>query len=1203
MKRKQLKRKILSRNLLRETLFRCSFLLLALMVGTAQLSASSEAQEVKVSLNVQNQTIADVFSAITEQTGLKFFFNDTQLDVNRRVTVNALKEPFSSVLRKILAGTGYSYEAYKKQVVIVKEKQEESKERIISGVVTDDSGVPLPGVSVVLKGTKLGVATDIDGNFELRCPKSSGKLLFSFIGTIPKEVPLSKKSHISVVLEEDTEVLEEIVVTGYQKLNINQAAGAFNKVDMKEFEKRLSPDVTSSLEGLSSSLVISHTPGSSSKELTIRGISTLQGSSSPLIIVDGFPYSGGLSSINAYEIESITLLKDAASASIYGAKSANGVIVITTKRGQRGNLKIHYMNTMSFSQKPDIEYVMNRVSSSDFVDIGTTFFNENKSNLNSYQHYVETGNMQANRHIRTHNRVIALHIAQKEGRISQAELDRKLAILRTTDNTAELKRMLLQTPFSQQHNLSASYGSDGFRMRTSLSYYNNKSGFRGTKGDGFMYNLNSIIDVSKRFTLDLAANFNFNRGERFTEGASRYFDLSSYESLYDEQGNPLSVTRPSFNPGTNSGGRYGGKQDYAIQQLKNIGLLDETYYPAADYGRSKANSENWGARFQAQMKMKILEDLKGILAFNVTKGAGLGKSITDKNSWEMRSWINNLTGKTDDNKKDKLYVPMGSRIVERRTDNTNYLLRGQLDYDKKIKENQQFIAIVGSEIQANKKTGTSVDRLGYDEVSNTYRETDYERLSTKDIPKVFHPNGSIPGGVRFSNSFSENENRYFSLYSNFNYLYSTRYVLSGSLRIDQSNLFGTDPKYRFKPMWSVGSKWRIAEENFFTSSLFSNLDLQMSYGINGNISHGQGPFDIALDTFAYRADNARALTFSSYAVPDLRWEKTETFNIGLHSRLLNDRISFSFDYYRKNTKDLLANAEGDPTLGSNFIMRNDATISNNGYEFTLQTLNLQTGDFKWSTFLNLNYNKSKVEKIYEREERAYSIAGRIRSSLGYEPNSIFVFEWAGVDDKGNGLIRRGNGDLVAISPSNYEGGTFHPYYTPEIADLKHAGTVLPKMTSTMTNNFSYKNLSLSFMFVYQGGHIMLRDGYNGQDIGSNTGNPNKELAKAWKKKGDEKHTDVPRQNSARYSYSIARNSTKNIIEGDFIRLRDIVLSYTLPKDLLSRVGVQEVTINLRGKNLWLWTKNPYGIDTETQGLGYRGFPVVKSFSAGLNVTF
>ncbi len=1065
------------------------------------------------------------------------------------------------------------------------------------GVVKDQYGEPLLGVSILLKSNDLskvkgGTTTDLKGEYRIVSKDGKGIVVFSFVGMKTKKVPF-RKGKFNLVLEEEAQSLDEVVIsTGYQNVKASEMVGAVNKVSMKNFGNRIAGggrNMVTALEGLTPTLVAASDPSNSgNKRLLIRGVSTLSANKSPLVVVDGFPYSGGIESLNPYDIESITMLKDAASAAIYGASSGNGVIVVTTKRGKGSGLKFQYSTNVEISGKKDLEYFMNRASSKDLIEVEKEYFDKYKDQLHSYQYNLKKDPSRAKPI--TRNKVVWLLIENKEGRLSDAELQRQLSILENTDNLDDYEKLFLQNPLYQEHNLAVDYVKEGIKLRSSLNYNHSNSSIKGTENQGVRYALNSYIDVSDKIRLDLSGNFNISESESYNSSLED-LRLSPYERLYDDNGTPLAITKPE------------GKDPFAIKRFKDLGLLDETYKPAEDYGISKRNSKNWGARFQAQLRLALTNSLSATLGFNINKGSSVSRTLIGKNSWEMRTTFNKFTKKDTINGqlvKGEVLIPMGSRIQEERLDNMNYLLRAQLQYDKTFEEVHKFTALLGSEIRANKSTGIAMDKLGYNAQSNLFDNyLDYKELA-EGIKGTFHT-GYYPPSISFKDYFLETENRYFSLYGNASYNYDGRYVLHGSIRIDQSNLFGTDPKYRYKPLWSAGAKWRVAEEDFFNKDIVNRLDLQCSYGLNGNISNQNGPFDLAIFKRYFNAENAQGLAITSPKINDLRWEKTKSFNIGFQAGFYQDRISLTADYYIKNTTDVLADTEIDPTLGYGLVQKNDATLSNKGFEVGLTTVNVRTNNFSWSTYLNVNFNKSLVKEAYlDKDEAAYGLVGKQKNLTGYEPSSLFVFKSAGVDGEGHALIEKVDGKKLPIK--SYTEG-FTPYSLTH-DDMIHAGTTIPKFVGRLTNNLSYKNFELSFMFIYQGGHVLLKDSYYGQNIGSRPQSLNKDIAKAWKKTGDEKKEGVlPKVGSLEY-YSIVKASTKNVIKGDYLRLRDVVFSYTLPQSFISKNKyIKECRIDLKGRNLYLWTKNKEGIDPEAHGLGNRSFPITKSVSLGVNLIF
>lgn len=1082
---------------------------------------------------------------------------------------------------------------------------------IIKGQIKDEKGNPIKDVRIQNK-TK-GIIAHSDAMGEYIIVASEGDVLeffkddkvFHTVKVGDKKVldftfPLNNEG------QEREKGIQEVVITGYQRVEANKSAGSYNVVDMKSFERRGNSDIVSNLEGLSPSLVLSTNPSdpSGSKELTIRGVSTLAGSSSPLIVVDGFQYEGDLKSINPYEVENITLLKDAAAASIYGAKAANGVIVVTTKKGKSGKTQIRYTNNLTFSSKADLGYAMNRVGSSSLVDIQEQSALEayNTGVIINYRYRRENNMSSASNVAYANNRVYSLYSDLYYGYITQDAMNAELAVLRNTDNTNDLRKTYLQSPFINQQNISVMGGNEDFRYRSSLNYTDEYGNIKNTKNNRILFDFVSDLKFTPKFNLEFQSNLTLNNnentplqyGESSPNSLSRAFAISSYERFYDAENNPIAVRIPYFNRSSNNGGMYGGKDPYEIQRLISLGLLDETYYPAQDFGRYSYTDKNWSMRVQAMLNYKMTNWLTARFGGQLQKTAGTIRNLAEANSWYMYHLINNTTPMPYTQDRSTLNIPYGARLQESRFDSYVYLMRGQLDFAKDFGQHN-ISGIVGSEIQDVKSTYTNTDRFGYDTRSNIFLPVNNYNL-TQQLTNVAIPLGIISGGIPMDEGFGETQNRFFSLYGNIQYGYANKYILTGSARIDQSNLFGTDPQYRYKPFWSVGAKWRVGKEEFLKEKDWT-LDMRVSYGFNGNIANLYGPFDIARKSYVVRAQNAMGLQIESYKIPNLRWEQTATTNVGLDTRLFSKRVNMSLDYYHKNTTDVLSEVEEDPTRGSAYIARNDANIVNKGFEITLNSNNILKENFTWNTQFNFRINTGIVKKAFFNPDGygAHFFTGRRLNLENNTPNSLFVFDYAGVSSNGNGQIRRANGDIVEID-TNVNPAIF------TMEDLKSAGPTLPKYVAGLNNSFTYKNVTLSFLLVYQGGHKLLKDSYDGEFLGRNIYMVNADAARAWQAAGDEATTDIPAISSTNYSH-IIRGSSKNVIDGDFIRLRDVILSYTIPSHFLEDFRMKELTLNLRAGNFWLWTKNKEGIDPETQGLGVRTFSVQKTFTIGATLTF
>lgn len=1086
----------------------------------------------------------------------------------------------------------------------------------IQGVIKDTSGEPLPGAYVIVKGSQAGVSTDLNGAYLIKVPKGN-TLVFKMLGMVSQEKLVNQSSTLNITLQEDLQEIEQVVVTGYQKVDANKVATAYTKIDVQDFQRKAATNVVQGLEGLSSSLVLAANPNSpGSKAFSIRGVSTLSGSSQPLIVVDGFPYQGSIEALNPYQVESITLLKDAASASIYGAKSSNGVIVITTKRGKEGKTQVHYSSQYSFGQKPDLGYALNRVSSSELVDIQYNYVKKleatDPNRIQSYRYlmenpaYAATLSSSASNYIKTSNRIYYLNALRRFGYLTDADFDSTLNDLRGFDNTKQIEDLYYQSPATNQQNISIMGGNDAFKYNASVNYTQDWGNIKANKDQRVLADFVSNFRISPKASFDFQAHWSsmnnyyrsIDRGITDVPGAS-ISRLGSYERLFDDNGQPLPLSRPSTRDAS-SNGIFGGKDPYEIERLISLGLLDESYIPAEDFGKNYQESKSWNTRIQGLFNLELADYLTLRFGGQYSKTMGVVQDISLRDSWYMKTLINNTTPTTFTGDTSELNIPLGSRIVQARNETTDYLFRAQIDFNKSF-DDHSISALAGTEISSNKIESTETDRFGYDVKSGLFKYDMNYQILQSDIHGVYYPSEDerLIGPITTSEGFSEIENRYFSAYGNLTYGYVQKYFLTGSIRLDQSNLFGTDPKYRYRPFWSLAAKWRLGEEEFFKNKTLSKADFRLSYGINGNIANQSGPFDIAEKSLIYRAGNALGMYITSFKVPNLRWEQTQTINAGVDLGFFDDRLEVSLDYYHKNSTDILSDAEVDPTLGSISILRNDASILNQGYEVSLTSHNIQKENWLWDTQLNFRYNKGKVSKVHFNSDDyfgAYFFAGRTANFEGQEPNSLYVLNYAGLNNQGQGQIKKADGTILTMD-EDYEVRNLISF-----DDLISAGATMPRYVASINNNISYKGFGLSFLLMYQGGHIFMKDSYDGDFIGEDFRLINRDASRAWKTAGDELRTDIPAISSTTSS-DLIQGSTKNIRSADFIRLRDVTLSYTLNREFTESIGIRELTFNLKGTNLWLWTKNKEGIDPETQGLGYRTSYLKPTYSVGLNLIF
>lgn len=1149
-------------------------------------------------------SVKEVFRLIESQTDYEFIYRPDLLEGISPVKIARGEMRTGDLLDMALAPGHFSYEFYN-NTIIVRENEEGSGATTaaqtveVRGTVTDDQGNPLPGVTVLVKGSKSSVVTDFDGNYHLEAP-AGGILSFSFIGFAPREIVVEAGSSvIDVQLEEQAARLDEVVVTGYQELSVNKSTGATETITGEELEQKGQANLMQALQGMFPGLNFAADPQNEGQtKYMMRGISTLAGDSSPLILVDGFPLEADISSINPYEVETITLLKDAAAASIYGSRAANGVLVITKKKGKKGIVRVNYRNELTITGRPNLAYRLNRIGSADLVDIERNYAEDN--NARTYQQYLEDGGRRSQSMVAPRNQVYNTVAMVNEGRMSQAEAEEVFNRLKGIDNTGQWKKHFYRNGFQNQSNLSLGGGSERHTFRSTLNYTANKGNKVGQKDDNLIFDIVNNIDLGKAIDLDVAGNVVINSSESTPFDEFYIKNISPYENLVDEEGNALPVLLPYRNYPADNNGLWDGKEPEEIRRLIDLGLYDETFYPLKELGMQTISAESLTMRLQLRLNAKLNNDLNGSFNFQYETGSSMERDLRKKDSWIMKSLINNMSPYEYNGDPGTLPIPPGGRLIETRRNRRLYTLRGQLDFNRSFGEHN-IAAIAGSEIRHVFSKGTITDRFGYDESSGLFQPIDKKKLSQFPTIDTNHPGG---GSYRldFSDNFEETLNRYFSLYSNYTYSFKNRYILSGSVRLDQSNLFGTDPRYRYKPFWSAGGKWRLSEEGFFNSSVVNNIALRGSYGTNGNISNTYGPFNMAEFTIPYTL-NSPALKISTPAINDLRWEKTATINAGLDLGFFNNRISLSLDYYVKRTRDLLAVGMADPTQGFPTLEYNEANIDNKGIEIGVNTVNVQAEKFNWSTRITFNHNKNMVTRIYREDllvSQPYRAAG-IGNFVGMPANSLNIYTYAGLNEEGYPVITLGNGDELVLAPG------LNPEVINQIEarDLHNGGTTVPVYSGSVINNLTYGPFGLSFMFVGSGGHVLLKDSYNGTSgIYRNPAYVHADAAKGWKQPGDEAHTGIPDvQEYYYYQQGILQYSTKNVIPGDFIRLRELIFTYTIPQQALKKTFIKGARFNLRGNNLFLVTRNREGIDPESHGLGVRYFPLQPSYSLGFTLNF
>lgn len=1154
------------------------------------------AQGPVISVHEKDKPLREVLKAIEKQSDYSFIYSSSTIDVSRIVSVEGDNMSLGSVLDKLAAAAGISYTINGSQVMLSPLDDKSSRTtvntpvrngekvegKVIKGYVKDEKGEPVAGASVWVKGTTMGVATDIDGNFSIRVSGSNLILVASFIGYSNVEQKITANREVyNFTLSPETQMIEEVIVTGYQTISKERATGSFAIVSPKEMEGKMQTNIVNRMEGMVAGL--SNNRGS----IEIRGVSTINGTKDPLYVVDGVPFEGSATSggdmtspldvINPSDIVNITVLKDATAASIYGARSANGVIVITTRNGSAGPTRVTYNGSINFQGLPDRGY-SNKMSSAELVDfqqmLFKTFPNLSRYDENKFQ-----------------NDVQLLLMNNKDGIISDADLQQELNIYRNRDRYDQVvNEFLRKKRIVTQHNLSFNGGSDIYKYSLSANYTGTAPYEREQMDHRIGFNLKNSFNFFKWLKVD-AGIMGSNTSSDYDNGVAGMgllnSGIASYYMLRDEMGNPLQM--------------YGTKSQHEIDRLNSMGLMDETYRPVDEMATRHYTAKSRYLNLNLAATFKIIEGLTVDVRYQMENTTGYNKQYDTKNALNVKTMINDAaTEKSDGN--FKYNIPLGGQIVQTNREDGSYTMRVQANYNRTFRDKHDLQVLLGAERRKVVTSSNGFYRVGYDDDALSFSPIDELTLRQQQSGTE-----SITGYFSFTNKtpkFIYADDRYVSFYGNASYTFENRLTLTGSIRMDQSNLFGTDPKYQYRPLWSAGAHYVLLEDKL---GWIDRLVVRATYGINGNVAKKTGPYLIASDGGNNYYTNEPSYNIMSPQNPALRWEKTKVVNVGVDFNLLGNRLNGSVEFYNKSTSDLLGDFSADPTLGWTSLLINFGSLYNRGVEVSLNSQNINQGGFKWNSTFVFGYNKNEITEVQSSDESASSYYnGRSSTGLnirkGYAMNSLFSVRYAGLDETGTPMAYKKDGTIVKSAD----------LLTKE--DLVWSGTYDPPYNASLTNTFSYKGFDLSFMFVYSGGNVM-RDVAAGMVLNQHpiykTTNGDRDLMNYWKGPEDNGRGVNPAfmfQNQAKLkAKDLWSGADKHIQKGDYIKLRDITLGYTLPAEMLKKYMIQGIRVNAQVQNLWWWAANDSKLDPEVWSgsslAPARGTLYPASVTLGLTLNF
>lgn len=1174
---------------------------LFLIAGLMHASANTMAQ--KITLNVQDQPLEKILQEIKKQSGLLFFYNAQDI-ANRKASLSVKNVSIEEALEECLKDQSITFKKVENTIVLSKKYAAplhlsiiEPDDRIsVRGRVTDIEGRALQGASVeaFMGSEKLcGTTTDPLGGFQLPNVEEKAIIRISFTGYKPFQTKALRDLGIVRLQVEINElnIVNIVVNTGYQSISKERSAGSYAKPDMKLVaERSTTMNILQRLDGLVPGLTINNA-SQSRNPIAIRGLTTigiLDGADqttgtnrNPLYVVDGITIDD-LSSINPQDVADITVLRDATAASIWGARAANGVIVITTKRGSTGEkLRVQYDAFINLQGKPDLDYSP-VLSSKQFIETAKEIFSPEYNTWSDVSKFSNTGGTGVPPH-----EVILYN--QYRGLITEAQANKSLDSLAGINNLQQIKDLWYRNASLMNHTVSLSAGGKMYSVYGSLAYTNTTSPRPGERNNSYKLNLRQDFNINKWLQAFIISDITntITSSKRTINIDNRFYP---YQLFKDANGNNLDMSYMGILSDST-------RQDYQARSRINL-----SYNPLDEFNYGYTKNDQLFSRFTAGFKLSLPKGFRFEGTYGYVKGNSRATQYDDAKSYLVRSELVQFTVAPTTASTPQYYLPAtGGRYQVSTNNQRNWTIRNQLIYDNSWQNRlHQVTVLAGQEAQSQLNLNNRSLVRGYNEALQTYAPIDYVSLGgptgLQNPVMINNIISSILGNNPFSQT--ELEIRYTSYYANAAYTYNRRYTINGSWRVDKSNLFGLDKSAQNKPVWSVGGKWQMSEETFLKSvHWLDRLALRATYGITGN-SPAPGTassFDIMVPQSSPFLPGNVGLRIATAANPKLTWETTRTLNLGADFSIFKGRINTSVDVYRKKTNNLLGSMTTNPFTGYAAIIGNFGDMENKGFEVSLNTNNIETRNFTWSTTLALGYNKNTITRL-NMPTPITTGSQQVSSSYveGYAAFALFAYQYAGLDQMGDPQIMLGDKSITK---------------TPNVSkpgDVKFMGTYQPVWSGGFSNTFRYKNITLSANAIYNLGHVLRRDvgpnyflggNYAGRMIGhgnvlglsDNSGfyaQLHPDFLNRWKKPGDEAFTNVPSfepnlsASFGRRDVGYYKSADINVESASFIKLRDITLSYSLPYQLISRLGMEQISFRVQVSNIMLWKANKSGIDPE-----------------------
>jgi TonB-linked SusC/RagA family outer membrane protein len=1043
----------------------------------------------------------------------------------------------------------------------------------VSGRVTStEEPNGLPGVNIMVKGITQGTITDVNGRFTLQAEPGS-TLIISSVGYKTQEFVLGNQTELDITLEEEAKILGEVVITGFQEVERKLFTGSSVNVKMSEIRSPGMTDAGRMLEGRVAGVTVDNVSGTfgTSPKIRIRGNTTINGDTQPLMVIDGVILedlsavnaddiitgnantltASSIAGINPDDIESFQILKDASATALYGTRAKNGVIVITTKRGQSGRTRVNYSGNFSFNLRPSYNQfdILNSVNE-----------------MSVYREMYEKGLVDVTTSVKAQNygAIGKMFTLLSEHEIPwgpNGTLNEEFLNEYETANTDWFDVLFKDYSLQQQHSFSLTSGTEKHNSYYSLSFLNDNGQTIADNVKRYAVTAKNSFQFTPLFSLDLKLTANY-RDQKVPGTQNRDFDPITGRFKRDFDINPLSYalnTARSIRPYDENGDLEYFRRNYAPFNI--IRELDLNYI----------NINVSDISTQADINYDITENLTFRSTLQGRYAITRREHVIHEKSNQAEAYRADDTQYIQDanpllfhdpeepGSQPKIILPEGGFNNVNEDELVNFYVRNSINWSHAFNVVHSINVLAGQEIKFTDRESSRVDGIG-----------------------VVYENGGVvnidPDIIEFLNrqgistfELESDRERFAGIFLNAGYSFKEKYIFNGTIRYDGSNRLGKSRQARYLPTWNISGAWNIDKEDFLSVDWIDYLKLRGTYGLSANL----GPNTSALlnlrsEVTLRPTDVESYLYIQDLENSDLTWEKLNEINVGLDFGIFENRITGTVDAYNRKAFDLIGVFQTSGIGGNAYKTGNYADMTSNGIEFSINTLNLKRKDFAWSTNFNIGYAYDKITRLEYNPRLGDAIVQGGAAVLGGPRKGLFSTKFAGLDAQGIPTFYDGTGETV---------------YNYDLQDrenltriLHYEGSAEPRGAGGLSNVFSYKNFSLNIFLSYKFDYkIRLDDAFSPRYTDFNS--LSKSFVNRWVVPGDENTTDVPvildknvleTGNSDLLSaYDLYNKSTARVADGDYVRLKTVRLSYTVPSSYVQRIRASNAQLSIEAQNLAL----------------------------------